>query len=160
MVDNLWLTAIGAALAGAALFRIRGGWLVSNILPTFAGRLIWALGTTVVVALTHGVTMWLAALPIALFAGALPGWYGGFDLGRRGGRSYWRDAGVLLVRGLWWTLPALPVFGLLDWPLWLSLIGAATWPCYEASWRLAGDRGPVYGEALFGAVIVTAMATA
>jgi len=146
-----------AALAGALLFRIRGGLFVSHLLPTWAGRMVWAIGATAVLAWLHQTwSPWLIALVAALFVGCIPGWYGGFDLGRRGGRSYWRDASVLVLRGLWWTLPMLPVLPILDWSVWAAFVGVLTLPSYELAWRVFGGRGPEFGEAIFGGSVLLA----
>lgn len=140
-------------LFGAFLFRVRGGFLVSEILPTFGGRLVWAIGMGLLFSHIYGFSSLSLLYMLGLYIGSLPGWYGGWDLGRRDNHPYLRDAFVLAIRGIWWTLPLLPLLLFMGLSPLYAFAGILALPSYELGWRLGKEKGPIFGEAIFGAVL-------
>jgi len=134
---TVWYIIIGSLL-GAATFRLRGDAIVARVLgkasATTEGRLIWAVPLSIFATLIAWDWRLLALAP-ALFLGCLPRWWNSFDLGR--GEGTWtRDAFVLTLRGVWWTLPPGVVLGALDYDWWfIPFGGLAAVPAYEAGWQ-------------------------
>ncbi|WP_431860198.1 hypothetical protein [Azospirillum sp.] len=161
-----WLLArdlVAAFLAGAILYRVRGGWL-GRYIPggTFPARLIWAVPTG---ALVGGL---LGGWPVGVAeAGAayvvLMNTHGRWmDVGHVDGRTsddvhalsavgVERLYGMLLPIGILWSPSVLLLApaGLLQGPLyWLA------WKLpVRVEWRLAEDKAPVDGETAWGELL-------
>lgn len=150
-------------IAGALLFRIRGGWL--QLPSTTLGRVAWSAPMAALAALASA-DWWLLGLGPLLFLGCVLPWWQTIDLARNEGR-FWRDFIVMTGRGVLWVAPAFP---LLFWREgWASLfVLAAGLSCaalYELGWRTPSNvrafaRGSELGEAYFGAAIGAGLAVA
>lgn len=157
------LVAASLPLAGALLFRVRGGWLA---LPsTTLGRCAWSIPMAGLATLASG-DWWLLGLAPLLFIGCVLPWWGTIDLARMEGR-YWRDVAVMTARGLLWVAPALPLLAWRDgWSsVALALAGLACAGLYELGWRTPSSvpgfaRGAELGEVYFGAAIGAGLALA
>lgn len=151
------MTWAAAIAIGAVAFRLRGSALVGDLAPALMpGRHLWAVAMT-------GLAIWLAGwspdlllLAPAFFLGAVPGWKSTIDLGRVEGSKV-RDALVMVVRGLVWTLPAGAVLWFFgpgtSWTF--GLAGLLCPLLYEIGWRVPLRiphlrQGPELGELLFG----------
>lgn len=159
------------ALLGAFGWRARGG-LLKDIpqLPawcktTHFGRAVWAA----IVALTYlAVTYeWLYSPLVFAFAflGTLHGYWGEFDLLQKHNRKV-KNYAKLTVMGMLRGAPLAFVFAMTTTPFFLPMMaGAAFVPCYllgVVAWQVWGDKmkhpwHTQLGEALFGAVWLTAM---
>jgi hypothetical protein len=155
-----------AGIIGAVLFRVRGGMFAIGW-GTQGGRGAWAIGMTLLCGYLAGWTDWrLALLAPALFIGTVPGWWMSLGLGRTAVTARWidwyawlRDVQVMAARGLWFTIPALPVLWWTGHDWWPALVGILCPICYQIGWILPfRHRGPVWGEVLFGAVLGAAFA--
>jgi hypothetical protein len=170
------MIALIAAVLGAVLFRIRGGWQPFGLrMPgTTAGRLAWALPMGGVAALAAGDVLGLLAGPL-LWASVVPGWGSYMDLGR-GDKpdneslrrlvrltrlpdgSFWYDFVGLALRGLVLTAPAgiaLSFLASMGWALIPA--GIAMAPLYWLGWKLGGTEP---AEFLYGAWVGAAIALA
>jgi hypothetical protein len=158
------MTVIVCALAGAVLFRVRGGlldlWHID--IGTVRGRIAWSsLG--VLVALL-AVDWRLVGLCPLLLAGTFMGWPRSIDMGRNEGE--WQvDFYAHMGRGIFFTLPCAPLLWLVTGNDWFGYVGLLAGPLYELGWRTPSKipgflRGAEMGEAYFGAAIGAALAVA
>jgi len=168
-------------LAGAFLFRLRGGW--PPLGSTFLARITYAIGFAVGAALlAEDARMLVLVAPF--YFGAIFPWFNSIDLGRNEG-SWEKDAALMAFRGfIFAAAPALffPfIFGvvwalntLFDWHIYLAPIHFGWWYaavgflcpfCYELGWRTMStirnfERGTPLGEVYFGAIMGGALAFA
>jgi hypothetical protein len=151
---------VASALLGGVLFRIRGGGI--DLKTDTVARLVWSIGMAVI-----GVAIaWdykLLALAPAYFLGCLCPWWNSIDMGHNEG-SFWRDFGVMAVRGVIWVLFAAVVLGFLGYSALYVFAGLLCPVCYAIGWKLpntnAVKQGTEYGEILFGAVCGAGLALA
>lgn len=144
-------------LVGAVAFRLRGSDLVHVTPIPMEGRVIWSVAMAALAFWLAGWDERMLILAPAFFLGAVPGWKSTIDLGRVEG-SRFRDALVMVVRGLVWTLPAGAVLWFFGPPAsWtFGLAGLLCPLLYEIGWRVPLRiphlrQGPELGELLFGA---------
>lgn len=164
------MTLILAALAGALLFRGRGGAFnrlacaiagrdssTVSLVSDWAARALYALGLAALAGVGVGATVVLA---IVLLAGTPLGWFGALEA-----RTL-ADLKLLALRGLIFAAPAVVVLAWLGLPgqagIFL-LAGPLCGPLYYAAARIPSRipqlrQGPELGEALFGAVLGAALA--
>lgn len=151
-------------LAGAVLFRVRGGGLI--VLGTSHGaRAVYAAGFATLAVVVLSADWRLAAFLPALWLGACPA----HEWGRLAGGD-WIDAAEEIVmralRGVVFTALAGAVLYAFDYPwraaLLFGLAGAAHPLAYAIAWRIPSrvrhlDRGGELGEALLGAWLGVAL---
>jgi hypothetical protein len=159
-----------SAIVCAVAFRLRGDAIVARVMgmvsATWAGRLLWSLiGTIVLFKSAHHPAM-LAAVPL-LFIGCVPGWYDGIKFGA-GDPDAVLHGFILIVRGVVWLAPAVPLVWWANGPvhaLALALAGPACAIAYGVAslitvqvrigeLYLSSHDGKVnvpLGECLFGA---------
>jgi hypothetical protein len=159
----MWMLGL---LVGAIGFRLRGDAIFHEVTgrgATTARLVCWAIPTGL---LALATVPWWASVLVALgfFLGAMPGWYGSLDLGRREGSAV-KDPLIMAARGLAWTiLPALVIWQFdVGNAIALLIAGFACPLLYEAGYRIPSKipylrQGPEVGEALFGAAIGLAVA--
>ncbi|MCM8736020.1 hypothetical protein M5E06_17950 [Azospirillum sp. A1-3] len=126
------------ALAGALLYRIRGGWLPTG--STQLARAVWCLPTGVLVWWLSGGGWWTGvAAAVAAFLGLMIPHNYGQDMGRMTGRE-WLD-------GLYMAAVGAARFGLIALPLadpslwWVAVAGAGQALCYWLGWRIPVPAG-------------------
>jgi len=158
----MWLLG---AVVGAIGFRLRGDAIFQEITgrgATTARIVCWAIPMGL---LSLSTVPWWASVLVALgfFLGAMPGWHGSLDLGRREGDPV-KDRLIMAVRGLVWVMPAaFVVFPFSEFnTAALCFVGMACPLFYELGYRTPSKipylrQGPEVGEVLFGAAIGLAL---
>ncbi len=158
----MWL--LGAVI-GAIGFRLRGDAIFQKITgrgATTARIVCWAIPMGL---LSLSTVPWWASVwvTVGFFLGAVLGWYGSLDLGRREGDPV-KDRLIMASRGLVWTLPAALVVWQFDIgnAIALLIVGLACPLFYELGYRTPSKipylrQGPEVGEVLFGAAIGLAL---
>lgn len=157
----IWLAVALGIILGAALFRIRGGWL--DVGSSTVGRLIWSVPLGL---LAGGISWnpWALIVGPLLFLCVLPGWGSYMDLGRMPkpdnesirfivrvvpfpDGSFWYDFWGLTIRGLILTLPAGALLGYITGNYLFAGAGLLMAPLYMLGWKVKGTE---IAEWLFG----------
>lgn len=156
------LSTIAGATAGACGFRFRGSAAFREATgggATMARIVVWGLPLGLLwVTASNAPLAWVVVMTLALWFGAIWGWWG--DLGA----TTARDVALLSLRGVVWVLPAALVVlaqsGAVGAVLLLLLAGLSCGLVYRIGWRLAGIGGlggSEVAEVIFGAVIGAAL---
>lgn len=155
------MESLVGALVGGVGFWLRGSATFARATgrgATTARIVAWAMPLAAFAwLLTPLAWWWCAALAVALWLGALPGWWGSLDLGRVEG-AWPRDLALHTLRGVVWMAPAAAVLGLAGAAWWPPLLaGLSCGAAYEVGWRVWPARATEVGECLFGAACGAAL---
>lgn len=170
-----------AALFGAFLFRLRGGWPALG--STFAARMFYANGMAIIAAAAASDLRMLLLVAPFYFGSIFP-WFGSIDLGRNEG-SWLKDAALNGLRGFLFTIFPAIFFPLINfivnglaWAFgfesvsldvhfgwWYAFVGFTCPFLYALGWRTRSairnfERGTPLGEVYFGAVLGLGLALA
>lgn len=149
------------ALIGALGFRLRGSALFEQWTgrgATTARIVCWAIPIAIL-SLVNVPILYAPLIGLAIFLGAIPGWYGSLDLGRDDGHAT-KDYVIMTVRGLAWTAPAAYVMSMfsIESAVALVIAGLMCPLAYTAGWYIPSRvnharQGPEVGELIFGSLV-------
>lgn len=162
LMHPIWMVAV-AALIGAILYRIRGGWLPTG--STQLARAIWAVPTGILVSvlvMTSGANFWPQGI-LSGVLGAVAAFLGLLIFGNKSWQNVstpaqWAMAAFVGAGRLALILAPL-AWGMGNW--WLiafAALGGLQAPLYWIGWRLPVLGGPVdaptaWGELFYGALV-------
>lgn len=149
------------ALIGALGFRLRGSALFEQWTgrgATTARVVCWAIPVAIL-SLVNVPVLYAPLIGLAIFLGAVPGWYGSLDLGRDDGNAT-KDYVIMTVRGFVWTAPAAYVMSMfsIESAIALVIAGLMCPLAYTAGWYIPSKvnharQGAEVGELIFGALV-------
>lgn len=151
-----------SALAGAILFRVRGGMWLGHA-PHWLTRGLWSVSMAIIVGVaTDNIVACAVTFP-AFFLGTVLPWWHSIDLGRIEGNTA-SDYALNAIRGWCFTALSGGVLWYLALPWQIGFVGLACPLCYTLGWLIPSrvqnlQKGPELGEAIFGAVLGAAFAS-